>query len=296
MLYIGVCLLLFPVSLTAMNVNNTTLFAKLGESIHMPCFYHSQMTMHFSWYKHQLGQYPRLIATIYKYDQKATFYHDFKVTSRFSVLNDEGVNQLVIRNLQFSDSATYYCGSAYSNVLEFIQGTELIVQGLQNDNAVQQHALYPVESGGSVNVQCTLLNQSCVGNHRVYWLIHTSEPSHPRIIKVHGMSNTQCEWSSDAGHRERKCVYSVSKKALTISVAGTHYCAVVACGETLFGNGTRLHVTGDDSTEPIYTIVLLSIVRTLLFFITITTVTFWYRIHSKRIARTHFSQAPGKIF
>lgn len=92
-------------------------------------------------------------------------------------------------------------------------------------------------------MQCTVLNQSCVGNHSVYWLIHTS-PSHPKIIKVHGMSNTQCEWSSEAGHRERKCVYSVSKKAFTISGAGTHYCAVVACGEMLFGNGTRLHITG----------------------------------------------------
>lgn len=127
-------ILLCFVGLTATNPNNTTVFAKLGKSVHMPCIYYSQMAMHFSWYKHEVGQNPRLIATVYKYDQKATFYHDFKDTSRFSVLNDKGVNQLVIRNLQFSDSATYYCGSAYSNVLEFILGTELIVQGIISDN------------------------------------------------------------------------------------------------------------------------------------------------------------------
>ncbi|XP_056593453.1 novel immune-type receptor 9 isoform X2 [Triplophysa dalaica] len=241
MLYFGIyfiwrILLLFPVSLTAMNLSNTTVFAKLGESIHMPCVYYSQMAMHFSWYKHELGLNPRLIATTYKYDKKATFYHDFKDTSRFSVLNDKGVNQLVIKNLQFSDSATYFCGSAYSNVLEFIQGTELIVQGLQNP-------LHPFQPGESVNVRCTVLNQTCVGNHSVYWLIHTSQPSIPRIIKVHGMSNTGC----------------------------------------------------DDSTEQIFTIVLFSIVRTLLFLIIIATITFWYCIRSRRMERTDFSP-PGQTF
>lgn len=107
-----------------------------------------------------------------------------------------------------------------------------------------QNPLHPFQPGESVNVQCTVLNLTCVGNHSVYWLIHTSQQSNPRIIKVHGMSNTRCEWSSDAGHRERKCVYSISKKALTVSLAGTHYCAVVACGEVLFGNRNRLHITG----------------------------------------------------
>ncbi|XP_055052119.1 immunoglobulin kappa light chain-like [Misgurnus anguillicaudatus] len=281
-----VCLFLFPVSLIATQLDNRTVFAKLGDTIYISCFYHSQMAMHFSWYKHELGQNPRLILTIYKYDQKATFYHNFRDSSRFSTLSGKGLYQLVIRNLQFSDSAIYYCGSSYSNVLEFIQGTELIVQDVYNYTAIQQHALHPFDLGELVSLQCTVLNQSCLGNHSVYWLIHTLEP---RIIKVHGISNAQCEWSSEAGYRERKCVYSLSKKDLRISKSGTHYCAVFACGEILFGNSTRPLLTGDDSTELISTIVLLSIVRTLLFLIGIATITLWYCMHSKRIARASFS-------
>lgn len=117
---------------TATHLNNPPVFTKPGETVHLPCFYQSQIAMHFSWYKHEPGQNPRLISTIYKYEQNARFYHNFENNSRFSVLNENGVHQLVIRNTQISDSATYYCGSAYSNVMEFVEGTELIVEGNYN--------------------------------------------------------------------------------------------------------------------------------------------------------------------
>ncbi|XP_042582668.1 uncharacterized protein LOC122137793 [Cyprinus carpio] len=192
-------LLLFLIDLTASHLNNPPVFAKLGETINMSCFYQSQMAMHFSWYKHELGKNPRLISTIYKYDIKARFYHNFKNSSRFFVQNDKGVHRLVIRNIQLSDSATYYCGSAYSNVMEFVEGIELIVE---------------------------VLNQNCVGNNSVYWIIQESEESRPRFISAHGTSTGQCEWSS-----------------LKLSDSETYNCTVAACG-ILFWNGTKLDVIG----------------------------------------------------
>ncbi|CAM4517365.1 unnamed protein product [Leuciscus chuanchicus] len=241
MINFGVFFLLL-IGLTATHLNNPPVFAKPGETIHLPCVYQSQIAMHFSWYKHEPGQNPRLISTSYKYDHNARFYHNFENNSRFSVLNEKGVHHLVIRNIQISDSATYYCGSAYSNVMEFVECTELIVEGLKSYTVVKQHSFIESQSGDSVNLMCTLLNQNCVGNHSVYWLIHESEESHPRVIWAHGTSIDQCDWISEAGFTARRCVYSVSKKELSLSDAGTYYCAVAACGEMLLGNGTKLDI------------------------------------------------------
>ena len=85
--------------------------------------------MHFSWYKHKLGQKPELISTIYKYDVKATFYGEFRNNTRFKMVNGKGITHMVITDLRLSDSGTYFCGSAHSNVVEFGEGTQLVVRG-----------------------------------------------------------------------------------------------------------------------------------------------------------------------
>uniref|UniRef100_A0A671LV97 Uncharacterized LOC107675589 n=1 Tax=Sinocyclocheilus anshuiensis TaxID=1608454 RepID=A0A671LV97_9TELE len=262
--------------LTASHLNNPPVFAKPGETINMSCFYQSQMAMHFSWYKHELGKNPRLISTIYKYDNKARFYHNFENSSRFFVQNDKGVHRLVIRNIQLSDSATYYCGSAYSNVMEFVEGTELIVEGVKSDTVVKQPALIPSHHGDSVSLTCTVLNQNCVGNNSVYWIIQESEESRSRFIGAHGTSIGRCEWSSEAGFRARRCVYSFSKKDLKLSDSETYNCTVAACGEILFWNGTKLDIIGITFmvSEQMMTFVILSIVRTFLLLITIASITF----------------------
>ncbi|XP_073693723.1 uncharacterized protein [Garra rufa] len=251
----------------------------------MSCFYRSQMAMHFSWYKHELGKNPRLMSTIYKYDNKARFYDNFQNNSRFSVLNDKGVHRLVIRNIQLSDSATYYCGNAYSNVMEFVGGTELIIEGVKSNTFIKQPALISSHHGDSVSLTCTVLNQSCVGNNSVYWIIQESEESQPRFIGVHGTSIGYCEWSSEAGFRARRCVYSFSKKDLKLPDSGTYSCTIAACGEILFLNDTKLDIIGADSAKQMMTFIILSIVRTFLLLITIVIITFWYCINSKSISK-----------
>ncbi|XP_052004890.1 uncharacterized protein LOC127659215 [Xyrauchen texanus] len=289
MLDFRLVLLLFPISLTAMQKSNIRVFGKLGGTVNMSCIYQSLMTMHFSWYKHEPGQNPRLISTIYKYDQIDRFYHNFKNNSRFSVMNENGEHQLVISNLQSSDSATYYCGSTYSNVMEFVHGTKLIVEGLQGHIDIQYHDIFTVHPGDNIHLKCTVLNHNCEGNHSVYWLIHESRESHPRIIKVHEMSVDQCERSLETGSRARICLYNFTKKNLNFSDVGNYFCAVVACGEIFFGNGTKLDILGPDSSEQMTTFILLSIIRTLLLLIITSTFYFWYCVNSRRISRTSSS-------
>uniref|UniRef100_UPI0000D8E45C novel immune-type receptor 9 isoform 2 precursor n=1 Tax=Danio rerio TaxID=7955 RepID=UPI0000D8E45C len=241
------------IGISSTHPNAPPVFVKLGESVNMSCIYQSQMARHFSWYKHEPGQNPMLISTIYK-------------------------------NVQFSDSATYYCGGAYSNVMEVVKGTRLIVQGLEKHTVVKQHDLIPSHSGDSVSLTCTVLNQKCVGNHSMYWLIIESQDYPPRIISTHGTPVDQCEWISDADFRALRCVYSFSRKDFRLSNSATYSCTVTACGEKLDRNGSKLDIDAD-STEEMMILVLLSIARTCLLLLVIVMVIIWYCVYSKRISK-----------
>ncbi|KAM9401373.1 uncharacterized protein ACWYII_030954 isoform 1-T2 [Salvelinus alpinus] len=79
-------------------------------------------------------------------------------------------------------------------------------------------------------------------NTCVYWFRHGSGESHPGIIYTHGDRSDQCEKSPEAESPTQSCVYNLPKRNLSISDAGTYYCAVASCGEILFENGTKLDI------------------------------------------------------
>ncbi|XP_045885620.1 uncharacterized protein LOC123957089 [Micropterus dolomieu] len=101
----------------------------------------------------------------------------------------------------------------------------------------------PVRPGDSVTLQCSVHsdseNNTCPGEHRVYWFRVGSE-SHPSVIYAHRNSGDECERSPE-DRTPQKCVYNFSKN-ISSSDAGTYYCAVATCGEILFGNGTKLNI------------------------------------------------------
>ncbi|XP_044219174.1 uncharacterized protein LOC122990118 [Thunnus albacares] len=96
-----------------------------------------------------------------------------------------------------------------------------------------------VQSGKSVTLQCSLLSKNkentdqCPGEHSVYWFRAGLGESHPSIIYTQNRSD----------EREKKsCVYSLSKTIQDTSDTGTYYCAVVTCGEILFGEGAKVEI------------------------------------------------------
>ncbi|CAB1351602.1 unnamed protein product [Coregonus sp. 'balchen'] len=238
--------------------------ANVGDTVVLHCLYKSDMAMHFSWYKQPFGEKPHLISTIYKYDKGATFYHEFKDNPRFSVQSSKGINHLSISDMKSSDSATYYCGSAHSNVVEFGKGTILNVKGSEfnSKTVLQQSVSESVQPGDSVTLNCTIHTETCAAGHSVYWFRHGSGESHPGIIYTHGDRSDQCENSPEAGSPTQSCVYNLPKRNLSLSDAGTYYCAVASCGEILFGDGTKLYIHGGDIQVDMRILVLLSIIRT----------------------------------
>ncbi|CAB1345267.1 unnamed protein product [Coregonus sp. 'balchen'] len=102
-------------------------------------FYKGDLAMHFSWYKQPLGEKPQVISTIYKYDKALLhFTMSPRVTLAFQCKAD----------MKSSDSATYYCGSAHSNVMEFGKGTILNIKdsGSNSKTFVEQSVSESVQS------------------------------------------------------------------------------------------------------------------------------------------------------
>ncbi|XP_008433225.1 putative immune-type receptor 9 [Poecilia reticulata] len=210
--------------------------AIVGENVQLRCFYSSQSAMHFSWYRQKLGKRPELLSNIYKYDEPSKVFHWLEKNPRFSVERSEGINNLHISDVQLSDSATYYCGSSYSNSVEFGEGVFLNVEGTNHVEIVQEPNSETLHPGSSVTFNCTVDTGACEGGHTVLWFQHGA---HQVVLHTH---KNQCEMSS----AQQSCVYHLQKNNLSSSDAGTYYCVVASCGKMLFGSGSELLVRRHD--------------------------------------------------
>uniref|UniRef100_A0A8C8FN12 Ig-like domain-containing protein n=1 Tax=Oncorhynchus tshawytscha TaxID=74940 RepID=A0A8C8FN12_ONCTS len=220
---------------------------QLGQSVSLNCFCRSQL-IRVSWFKQSVGQKPLLMASSY-YGSENTFYfnnftEDFTETKRLSVKRGVDSCNLTISKTESGDSATYYCVSLLAREDKFGEGTVLIVKdsGSNSMSVLQQPVSESVQPGDSVSLNCTIHTETCAGEHSVFWFRHGSGKSHPGIIYTHGDSNDQCEKSPEAGSPTQSCVYNLPKKNLSLSDAGTYYCAMASCGAILFGNGTKLEM------------------------------------------------------
>ncbi|XP_027894787.1 basement membrane-specific heparan sulfate proteoglycan core protein-like [Xiphophorus couchianus] len=190
--------------------------------------------MHFSWYRQKLGKRPELLSTIYKYDDPSKVFHWLEKNPRFSVERSEGINHLHISDVQLSDSATYYCGSSYSNSVEFGEGVFLNVEGTNHVELVQEPNSETLQPGSSVTFNCTVDTEACEGGHTVLWYRHGA---YQAVLRTH---TSQCEITSAQQKSSQACVYHLQKNNLSSSDAGTYYCVVASCGKMLFGSGSEL--------------------------------------------------------
>ncbi|XP_071394022.1 uncharacterized protein [Centroberyx affinis] len=238
----------------------------VGDNVILRCFCEGDVAAKFYWYKLTLGQKPKLMSTFYKYDKNGSFHHEFKDNPRFILDTGNGKNDLKILDLRLSDSATYFCASSYSFDFAFAEGAILSVKGSgSNIRAfVHQPASETIQPGGSVTLNCTVHTGTCDGEHSVYWFRSSGE-SHPAIIYTHGVRNDQCERKPKT--QTQTCVYNFPMKSLNLSDAGTYYCAVVSCGEILFGNGTEMDIEHGDSVVLVYFLIAALAFTTILVFV-----------------------------
>uniref|UniRef100_A0A3Q3N481 Ig-like domain-containing protein n=1 Tax=Mastacembelus armatus TaxID=205130 RepID=A0A3Q3N481_9TELE len=197
---------------------------QLGDDITFTCPVSDNEGQFFYWYKQSLGY-------ISWYKVAAGILGVIKLSEKFQdshLTVTKGDNQyfLNIRNVSKEDEATYFCqnGTAYSQTT--INGTFLAVKG---------KITYMVSV---LTLQCSLLSKDkensvqCPGEHSVHWFRPGSGRFDPGVIYTHRNRSNEPE--------ERSCVYSWSKTIQDSSDAGTYYCAVVTCGQILFGEGTTV--------------------------------------------------------
>ncbi|ROL53983.1 hypothetical protein DPX16_15581 [Anabarilius grahami] len=140
-------------------------------------------------------------------------------------------------NVGLSDAGMYYCVVVTCDEVLFGNGTTLVIEGSKSNRIHILQQSRTTSSDGNVTLQCTIQNeqQSCGGEHRVYWFRQVSGKSTPGIIYAH----ESCKNSSVTASPTRSCVYNFSMRNIN---PGTYYCAVVTCGEILFGHGINLDI------------------------------------------------------
>uniref|UniRef100_A0A8C5B0A2 Ig-like domain-containing protein n=1 Tax=Gadus morhua TaxID=8049 RepID=A0A8C5B0A2_GADMO len=209
--------------------------AQLGDPVALQCSITSQRTDHSNqtslfWYKQSIGYVPQKVASIVS--SYVTFFPPFD--SSFNV-NEPDID-LNIRSVSKEDEANYFCQKHYSNYWsgfflsvkgKISSSTFFLIRHL-NETVVQQPVSASVQLGDPVALH-------------VYWF--RSGPSHPAAIYMNGNRSGECQNSSGPS-APQSCVYTLPKNNVDSSDAGTYYCALAACGAVMFGNGTKLDLTG----------------------------------------------------
>uniref|UniRef100_A0A4W6FAS1 Ig-like domain-containing protein n=1 Tax=Lates calcarifer TaxID=8187 RepID=A0A4W6FAS1_LATCA len=204
---------------------------ELGENITLHCPVPEKEDK-FYWYKQSLGHMAQTVAAVIV--KQITITEQFK-DPRFTVKKEEAQYLLTIRNVSKEDEATYFCQTGTTYSLTSGSGTFLAEKHVY---VKQSPETASVQLGDPMTLQCSLLSKNketrvqCPGEHSVHWFRAGSGGSHPGIIY------TQRNRSDE--EEERSCVYSLSKTIQDSSDSGTYYCAVVTCGEILFGEGTKV--------------------------------------------------------
>ncbi|XP_040039059.2 uncharacterized protein LOC120823058 [Gasterosteus aculeatus] len=227
---------------------NSFLSVQTGGNLTLKCFYEAVSAGTLYWFKHTLGQKPRLISSYNRFTIP-TFYAEFK-KPRFTVDTENDRNHLTIKDLQINDSATYYCVSSNTHKIYFLATTTVSLQGSSSNipTLLHQSPSETIQPGGSVTLNCTVQTGTCDGQHSVYWF-KDSEESHPGLIYTDGGSTDQCERKPNT--QRHTCDDNLPMESLNPSHAGTYYCAVASCGQILFGNGTKLDIK-DEKDSRIY--------------------------------------------
>ncbi|XP_035983552.1 uncharacterized protein LOC105922374 [Fundulus heteroclitus] len=213
--------------------------AGLGQTVILNCNASGFENGLFFWYKMNYGY---MVQTVAKGSFGKVQLEKHLENSTFKVNNMGNMHYLTISNVSKEDEATYLCQAGGAYKMAFVNGTNLAVNDFQNKKSFyvkQTSGIKSVSLGTEVTLQCSLLSEKkekentdqCADEHNVFWFRAESE-SNPGFIYVDKKHCSTQEGGS--------CEYRLSKTIQSPSDTGTYYCAVVTCGEILFGEGTKV--------------------------------------------------------
>ncbi|CAL8272601.1 unnamed protein product [Boreogadus saida] len=198
--------------------------AGLGDTVTLHCESKDTVSSYLYWYKQSPGFFPEMVAS--KMFESITSKPHISLTL---TEGEEGVCvfHLIIQNV-----------TKDPNDQRFVSQT-----------VVRQSVSASAQLGDPVALQCSITSQrtdhsnQCQREPSVYWFKSGSGPSHPAAIYMNGNRSGECQNSSGPPSASQSCVYTLPKNNINSSDAGTYYCALAACGEVMFGSGTKLDIT-----------------------------------------------------
>ncbi|XP_028272776.1 signal-regulatory protein beta-2-like [Parambassis ranga] len=214
----------------------------VGQSVTLTCPRKTSLIQEsLYWIRLISGSWPEVLGGTFTFN-----YDDVNKTPHVTTTQGPGTFILKIKKAELTDTGVYYCMKVDQLQMTFVTGSFLRVKGPEPDitEDIQVPPSDPVRPGDSVTLQCSVLfdsqSKTCPADHRVFWFRAGSGESHPSLLYSDRNSGDKCE-SRPAARSTHRCFYSFSKN-VSSSDAGTYYCAVAACGEITFGNGTRLDI------------------------------------------------------
>ncbi|KAG9274106.1 hypothetical protein AMEX_G10951 [Astyanax mexicanus] len=220
---------------------------KIGENVSIKCeqsFIKDNHQYSYAWYKQSYGKLPQIVVRLVNNNSNVRYTRQFQQRFNTSLKGDQLV--LNIQETVEEDSGTYFCARVKTDVSEFGSGTLLIF----NEEKSQKGTLteLKVKSGkppGSLQCSVLMATLSCSGDHSVYWFRPDSGEPRPGIIFTHGDSSSPCTRSSETVSPTQSCIYKLPKNNLSLSDAGSYYCAVAACGETTLEDCSSSKIKGN---------------------------------------------------
>ncbi|XP_062249926.1 uncharacterized protein LOC133958915 [Platichthys flesus] len=214
--------------------------ADVGDEVKLTCSRRERSDFtakNLFWIRLVSGNLPEFLGGTFSFDDDGV-----NETPHFTVKQEPGSFVLYINKAEPSDAGVYYCMEQLNLDMKLLNGTFLKIKGPEPDitAVLQARPSDPVGSGDSVSLQCSVLsdsdNRTCPTYDKLYWF--RANESHPSLVYVHGSSSDECDKSLEA-HSPHRCVFNFCK-SFSSSDFGTYYCAVVTCGEILFGRGIKL--------------------------------------------------------
>ncbi|XP_059201630.1 uncharacterized protein LOC131981370 [Centropristis striata] len=176
---------------------------QLGDSLTLSCAILGDQDALFYWYKLKCGYMLQTVGagTFGKISLEGQFNN-----SRFTLKKESTQCLLNIKNVSKEDEATYFCqaGSAYT--MKFLNGIFLSVDDHKNQQKSNQQKSFYVKQSSE---------------------IESVQPGDSVSLQCSLLSKNK-ENNDDCAGEHRHA-----------SDAGNYYCAVVACGEIMFGEGTK---------------------------------------------------------
>ncbi|XP_020562055.3 neural cell adhesion molecule 1 isoform X1 [Oryzias latipes] len=225
---------------------------ELGDDVTLKCSATGFDQRLLYWFKFQFGYKIQLISK--------TPGGGPHLDSKFISTRAGQEHALIIKNVSKEDQGTYFCQAGSSYNMEFINGSLLVVKDPKTkhifNNVEKGPGVELVQEGNTVNLQCSVISKTkenpteCASEHQVYWY-KAASASGPQIIHT---TTSKCDVQE-----KRRCDYHLSKTIHNSSDSGLYSCAVLSCGEILFGERTEVQIKGELCWDVITLGILLTI-------------------------------------